>query len=1579
MRKTFKKTMCLVLSSALIVTSGDFSFVNIHNPFDFSFSVEAVKNITESDETEVTTAIVKDTALLNALKKIIGNGGSFTVGKMKNFTGAIDLSSYTGINSLVGLGYAKKASSFNLSKQTGVKTIAREEFFGCAMTSVTLPSSLTEIEPYAFAQCSNLKTINMPESLVKIDENVFEDCESLTDAGTTGGLKLPSKLIKLGSASFSGCKSIKSAVLPNTLSASIDADDTTINTMGTSVFSNCSSLSSVTLGTSMTKIPAATFSGCTSLTGIAIDSRFDEIGANAFANSGLLSVNLGSCTKLTNIGESAFSNCHDMTTVSLPACLRIIKAHVFAGSTALTTVNIPANNNIQSIGNDAFSGLYSMKKVTFMKNMKQLTSIGEMAFAGGSVRTDSRDAFYDYIYLGGPEEIYVPENVIEIGQSAFAENRNLKKFEMANYAKTIDGTITRKIGNCAFQDDWNLNYVTLPEQNNSNVKMSVEIGSYAFDNCNRLREINFPTCLTKIGAYGFSACGFGKKNRQTGEFVRDGLKDVDLSKNTRCVDIGEGAFQKCCNLYSLKFPSNLKAIPNKVLYQACAEINKGTHQYVGLETVDLGKSAITIGEQAFAESRCLVCTDDTLPNTLTKIGKQAFFRCSMLGALAFPESLVEIGESAFDEAAYYDKILDYNYTIYPGSGLKSIKFEKAKNIKTIGKYAFRYTPITKVVFDSSAPLDSIRTGTFYGCTDLKTVTLSDAVEDVMSNALGACSSLENLSIYQTTILDAKVCQNVNKTHPTTKNAFAFKIRVPSSNITVRVNEHDEMTIYPLVFDSVAGYDTKFNTVTIDNKKFVWDDDNKGFTPPSGYESLAFTPSVEPSEKKTNGSGTKYNVQGLLFQGNKEQKDIAVQVGLFLALPTTQVNDGVVGLTTISTSVEYKVNVAKVPCESITCNDAHISVANQTEAKATTVTPNIYPKATTDLVKWEILDGAEKVEMKVADDGRSAKFWSTGAGYGTTRVKLTAGSVTQEFCVYVVAPAKSMKVEPKKVNVPYNDTRNLTATITYDKTYADDYAYNPDSVRFVSDNENVVKIKKVTSKVGSTVSSGNTYTAELEAVNIGKANISVYLESSEWNSNFKPTVVPVSVVASNITMTLVDVVDDVRIVNGTTTTLYKANSNTHKGIVDKSSKTYVYDFSSDDISSSEIEYIIDDENICKIEGYSAEEKTFNIKGKHAGKTDVTIFPKGFDAAVNGITFTVAVTADVKGITMKNKTVKSGQVEYAFSSIVNTYGDKVSEGSVPYSTITNNTLEFKSSNTNIATVDKNGVVKVKNVGPVEVTCTAYASDGTEIANAICTLTCKVGVNDLSISKVSNQVYTGKDIKPAVVVKRGNKVLVEGRDYSITYRDCRRVGKASITIKCKGDYDGSIATYFNILPRKVTNLRQLLSGKNTAITWTKVDEAEGYEVFNYAGKKYSKLGSTKSIKFVLKKLKKFKTYKIAVRTYAKGKDGKVYYGDYKVISVTPGMTATKIKKLKAGKKKVTIKWKKLKGVSGYEVYMSTKKTKGFKKITTIKKAKKIKFTKKKLKSKKTYYFKVRAFKKIGKAKVYGPFSKVKSVKVK
>ncbi len=90
-----------------------------------------------------------------------------------------------------------------------------------------------------------------------------------------------------------------------------------------------------------------------------------------------------------------------------------------------------------------------------------------------------------------------------------------------------------------------------------------------------------------------------------------------------------------------------------------------------------------------------------------------------------------------------------------------------------------------------------------------------------------------------------------------------------------------------------------------------------------------------------------------------------------------------------------------------------------------------------------------------------------------------------------------------------------------------------------------------------------------------------------------------------------------------------------------------------------------------------------------------------------------------------------------------------------------------------------------------------------------------------------------------------------------------------------------------------------------------------------------------------------------------------------------ATTIKSLKkSGKKAVKITYKKVSGVSGYQIYMSTKKKSGFKKIATLS-SKKSSYTKGKLKKGKRYYFKVRTMKKVSGKYIYSSFSKVRSIK--
>lgn len=87
----------------------------------------------------------------------------------------------------------------------------------------------------------------------------------------------------------------------------------------------------------------------------------------------------------------------------------------------------------------------------------------------------------------------------------------------------------------------------------------------------------------------------------------------------------------------------------------------------------------------------------------------------------------------------------------------------------------------------------------------------------------------------------------------------------------------------------------------------------------------------------------------------------------------------------------------------------------------------------------------------------------------------------------------------------------------------------------------------------------------------------------------------------------------------------------------------------------------------------------------------------------------------------------------------------------------------------------------------------------------------------------------------------------------------------------------------------------------------------------------------------------------------------------------------KVKAGKKKLTVTWKKDKNVSGYQIKIATKKNFKGAKTYTVKSYKTYKKVIKKLKANKKYFVKVCAYKTVGKSKVYGAYSAVRSCKVK
>ena len=106
----------------------------------------------------------------------------------------------------------------------------------------------------------------------------------------------------------------------------------------------------------------------------------------------------------------------------------------------------------------------------------------------------------------------------------------------------------------------------------------------------------------------------------------------------------------------------------------------------------------------------------------------------------------------------------------------------------------------------------------------------------------------------------------------------------------------------------------------------------------------------------------------------------------------------------------------------------------------------------------------------------------------------------------------------------------------------------------------------------------------------------------------------------------------------------------------------------------------------------------------------------------------------------------------------------------------------------------------------------------------------------------------------------------------------------------------------------------------------------------------------------------------------------GNTTTVTVKKPAKVTKVTATVAkNKKKVTLKWKKVKNANGYVVYRATKKNGKYTKVKTITKASTVKFTDKKVKKGKTYYYKVRAYKKASGTKVYGTYSAARKVKIR
>ena len=458
------------------------------------------------------------------------------------------------------------------------------------------------------------------------------------------------KVTSIGNGSFNSCSSLQSITLPNSVTiigdeAFFDCSELTsitfgdsVTSIGESAFHRCYALTSITIPDCLTEIGNQTFFLCKSLTSVVIPNSVTSIGRAAFHDcSSLTSVSIGKRVK--NIEMSAFSNCTSLTSVTIPDSVTIIGDEAFDECSSLTSVSI--GNGVTSIGDSAFHACVSLTDLTIGNSV---TSIGNRAFAScmSLEKTNYTGGVADWCKI---KFVSGDSNPMWYSNDFYINGQEIKDLVIPNSVDSIH--------NYAF---WNCNFltsITIPNSLKS-------IGYWSFGNCSSLTSIVIPNSVTSIGEEAFRGC-----TSLTSVSLGDGITSVGDNAFHNCYSliapiynthvfarlpssysgaytipdgiesIAGGAFASCRSLTSITIPNSVTSIGKEAFY-VCSK---------SLTSVTIGNSVTSIGDRAFASCRSL--TSVTIPNSVTSIGEYAFLSCSELTSVVIGNGVTNLGQNVF--------------------------------------------------------------------------------------------------------------------------------------------------------------------------------------------------------------------------------------------------------------------------------------------------------------------------------------------------------------------------------------------------------------------------------------------------------------------------------------------------------------------------------------------------------------------------------------------------------------------------------------------------------------------------------------------------------------------------------------------------------------------------------------------------------------------------------------------------------------------------------------------------------------------------------------------------------------------
>ena len=207
------------------------------------------------------------------------------------------------------------------SIRKGVKVIGNNALGWCkSLTSINIPSSVTNIGDWAFSFCSSLISINISNSVTNIGDHAFSLCDSLTS------IKIPNSVTHIGNDVFGGCRSLTSINIPNS-----------VTNIGDEAFSGCKSLTKITIPSSVVNMNGNPFLGWDG-------DLYNESKAFIYEHQVLFNkdkttliayrskdTNYTISNSVTNIGDGAFWHCESLTIINIPNSVTNIGDRAFSG------------------------------------------------------------------------------------------------------------------------------------------------------------------------------------------------------------------------------------------------------------------------------------------------------------------------------------------------------------------------------------------------------------------------------------------------------------------------------------------------------------------------------------------------------------------------------------------------------------------------------------------------------------------------------------------------------------------------------------------------------------------------------------------------------------------------------------------------------------------------------------------------------------------------------------------------------------------------------------------------------------------------------------------------------------------------------------------------------------------------------------------------------------------------------------------------------------------------------------------------------------------------------------------------